>query len=221
MRHTFVQVLLATLFILVLGFWVAWLTMDKPVPVTDYPWVIETTTNGSIKVFNTHLGITTLGEFIQRYNTEPEISLFVPPHGDTVIEAYFNSLWLGGVKAKIVLSLNVNKTERDAMYDRGLRISTLGSGTRKVQLHSDDITRLNSMAVTAITYIPSLNLETSMLQKRFGEPAQKIMDSVNHAEHWLYPDKGLDIALNKNEKDVLQYVSPKDFDKLVAPLGNN
>ena len=72
------------------------------------------------------------------------------------------------------------------------------------------------MAVTAITYIPSLNLETSMLQKRFGEPAQKIMDSVNHAEHWLYPDKGLDIALNKNEKDVLQYVSPKDFDKLVA-----
>ena len=78
MRHTFVQVLLATLFILVLGFLVAWLTMDKPVPVTDYPWVIETTTNGSIKVFNTHLGITTLGEFIQRYNTEPEISLFVP-----------------------------------------------------------------------------------------------------------------------------------------------
>jgi hypothetical protein len=218
MKNTFVQVMLATLVILVLGFFVAWLTTEKPAPVTDYPWTIETTADGSIKVFNTHLGVSTLGAFIQHYKTEPEISLFSPPAGEAVIEAYFNSLWIGGVKARVVLSLAVNKPDLDAMYDRGLRISTLGSGTRKVQLSGDDLMHLNDVAITAITYIPSLNLEASMLEKRFGEPAQKIIDQKNSAEHWLYPAKGLDIALNENEKDVMQYVSPRDFEKITAPL---
>ena len=218
MKNMFVQVLLATLLIMVLGFFVAWLSADKPVPVTDYPWQIKTTDDGSIKVFNMHLGVSTLGDFIQTYNSEPEISLFVAPQGEKVIEAYFNSLWIGGVKAKVVLSLQLDTTELDAMYDRGLRISTLGSGTRKVQLHTDDIKQLNHAAITVIIYVPSLNLEPKMLQKRFGEPAQKIIDKNNRAEHWLYPVKGLDIALNDNEKDVMQYVAPRDFDKVIAPL---
>jgi hypothetical protein len=38
--------------------------------------------------------------------------------------------------------------------------------------------------------------------------------------HWLYPQNGLDINLG-GEKPILQYISPRDFDKLVRPLMAN
>ena len=38
-------------------------------------------------------------------------------------------------------------------------------------------------------------------------------------EHFLYPDKGLDLVLDSKGKEVLQYVAPADFARLRAPLG--
>ena len=54
--------------------------------------------------------------------------------------------------------------------------------------------------------------------KRFGQPAQRIQEKKNGLVHWLYPQDGLDITLGGSEKPLLQYVPPKDFDKLVRPL---
>jgi hypothetical protein len=36
--------------------------------------------------------------------------------------------------------------------------------------------------------------------------------------HWLYPQHGLDITLGGAEKPLLQYVAPRDFDRLIQPL---
>jgi hypothetical protein len=36
--------------------------------------------------------------------------------------------------------------------------------------------------------------------------------------HWLYPEKGLDIVVSDDGKEVLQYVAPRDFRQPVAPL---
>jgi hypothetical protein len=51
---------------------------------------------------------------------------------------------------------------------------------------------------------------------RFGQPDKKI--ALAEVTHYLYPDKGLDIALYKDAKDVLQYVSPQAFSQLTQPL---
>jgi hypothetical protein len=218
MQSTFVKVLLASFLMLVLGLLLSWFTAGKAPAETEFPWKIESTIDGSIKIFQVHIGVSTLGEFIQRYRVLPELTLFVAPAGDAVIEAYFDSLTLGGIKAKVILSLNVNKTTLDEMYNRGIRISTLGSGTRKVDLSSDDVNRLNVVAISGITYIPSINLDDALVQKRFGEPKQKITDSSSGAVHWLYPELGLDIALSEKDKEIFQYVHPQDFDKIMSPL---
>jgi hypothetical protein len=218
MQSTFLKVLLASFLMLALGLLLSWFTTDKAPAVTDFPWQIEPTTDGSIKVFQVHIGVSTLGEFIQRYKVLPELTLFVPPAGDAVIEAYFDSLMLGGLKAKVILSLNVDKATLDEMYNRGIRISTLGSGTRKVDLSSDDVNQLNVVSISGITYIPTINVEDALVQKRFGEPKQKITDSNSGAVHWLYPEQGLDIALSEKDKEVFQYVRPQDFDKIMTPL---
>jgi len=54
--------------------------------------------------------------------------------------------------------------------------------------------------------------------KRFGKPAQIIKENKSGAMHWLYPQNGLDITLIAGEKPLLQYVAPREFTKLVAPL---
>lgn len=218
MKNTFVQVLLATLLILVLGLAVSWYTADTPSAANDLPWTIEPTADGSIKIFHMHLGVSTLSDFITRYQEPPEISLFVPQHGDARIEAYFNSVWMAGLKAKIVLSLMVSKQDLDAMYDRGVRISTLEQGTRKVQLKGKDELQLNRAPIVSITYMPATTITDELLQHRFGEPSKKMKELVNGAEHWLYPEKGLDVVLSDKDKAVFQYIAPANFDRLMQPL---
>ena len=61
-------------------------------------------------------------------------------------------------------------------------------------------------------------LEEAVLSKRFGTPAERIRESQSGAVHWLYPQHGLDVALGGDEKPVLQYLSPGDFELLRAPL---
>ena len=36
--------------------------------------------------------------------------------------------------------------------------------------------------------------------------------------HWLYPVKGLDVVVREEGKEVLQYVAPREFERLARPL---
>lgn len=218
MKSTLPWVVLGAAVLILLGLMASWLTTDEPPQVADMPWQIEATADGSIRVFQTHLGVTTLGEFVQRYKEAPEVSLFVQPGGKRVVEAYFDQIVMGGLKAKVVAALSMDEQALNDMYARGARISTLPGGTRKVELSSDDLARINSIAISSMTYIPSINVNAGLILKRFGEPAQKVKDINTGAEHWLYPDKGLDIALSEDSKEVFQYVQPKNFNSLVEPL---
>ena len=51
---------------------------------------------------------------------------------------------------------------------------------------------------------------------RFGEPAEQIQ--ATGVTHYLYPDKGLVVALHENSKEVIQYVHPARFEQLSQPL---
>ncbi|MDQ1363953.1 MAG: hypothetical protein QG652_1815 [Pseudomonadota bacterium] len=220
MKNSFLNVLTVSIALLALGFFLSWYLSDSSRMEADLPWQIETLPDGSIRVFRIQPGATRLGEFEHHSRAQGELTLFVPVSGEPVIEAYFDSVTMAGIKAKMVLLLNVDRQTIDAMYNRGARISTLGSGARKVTLHSDDTAALRNFIISGITYIPAIDLDAELLQKRFGTPVQKIKDSNNNAVHWLYPDKGLDIALNENDREVLQYVHPKDFNRITAPLEN-
>jgi hypothetical protein len=59
-------------------------------------------------------------------------------------------------------------------------------------------------------------LNEEVVQTRFGVPSQLIQS--DGVKHYLYPDKGLHIALHERSKEVLQYVSPEQFSELVQPL---
>lgn len=181
------------------------------------PWNIKHPTPLSSHVFGITLGEGTLADIEHVFKEQTEISLFKSPEGKMLVEAYFEELNLNGLKARFVLTIAVPAEKISAMYERGLRMNSTPSGKR-ITLTPDDLTAVRQTPVASITYLPSIRLDDAVFAKRFGEPSQKIRENKDGAIHWLYPQHGLDITLGGNEKPVFQYVQPKDFALLSAPL---
>jgi hypothetical protein len=216
LKHTFLSVIGVSLLTLTIGVYFSSI-MDKGQSL-GFPWQVIKQADGSTSVFQIHLGKTTFGEVEKLFLESAKLSLFKPKNGDAVIEAYFDKVLIGGLSSKIIVSFAIEQTKIIAMYDRGARISTLGDGTRKVILGSADQRSMRGEIITGITYLPSINLDDELIEKRFGQPKQKITEKNNATVHWLYPEIGVNVALHENAKEVIMYVRPADFAKILDPL---
>lgn len=214
-RHVFLSVLIFSIVAVVIGVFV--LPGKEPRDVR-LPWQITLTPDGGSKVLGVELGRTTLGEAELAFSEPAEVSLFVHESGERVVEAYFDSVDISGIRAKIVVVMALDKVQIEAMYERGIRVANMGGGRRKVTLADEDMQLLKTLPVGSMTYIPRASLTAELVQQRFGEPAERIAEPESKTEHWLYPQKGLDVALNPEEDEVLQYVRPEHFERISAPL---
>jgi len=231
-KHVFLSVLGLTLLALVAGVYLSSLG-DSPTDSAGfehgaYPWQIEILPSGYTRVFSLTVGQSSLKDAEQLFKEMAEITLFIPIKNESesqtttssvaVVEAYFSSVKTAGLKAKMVMSMDVPSSAIDAMYARGVRISTSDSGIRKVTLSDEDAKKVRASPIASITYLPSINLQAALIEKRFGVPTEKLADSDSDAIHWLYPARGVDIALSESSKEVIQYTIPSKFEALVRPL---
>jgi len=193
---------------------------DNSVNTPDtLPWKITHPTPDTTRIFGITLGQTTLDDAAEIFKGQAEIqiSLFKPTGGQLGVEAFTEEVNFNGLKAKIVMNIAVPAEELPGMFDRGLRLNSTPSGKR-VTLTFDDLTRVRKAPIASLTYLPNVSLEEAIIAKRFGEPAQRVREKKSGVIHWLYPQHGLDIVLGGNEKPLMQYVPPKDFEQLRAPL---
>ncbi|MCW9048618.1 MAG: hypothetical protein OQK46_11115 [Gammaproteobacteria bacterium] len=221
-KHVFLTVFGISILAVVLGVYVSSLKKQE-ISVTGYPWQIENLPSGNTRVFGITIGLTTVAEAEQLFKEKAAINLFAPSpsaavQSTAVIEAYFDMVKVSGLKSKMVMSLDLSDETIQKIYNRGARISTLESGTRKVTLLDEDVILLQESVIVGITYLPSIHLDAQLIENRFGKPAERLEDAQSDAIHWLYPAKGVDIVLSESEKEVIQYVKPGDFDKLLKPL---
>jgi hypothetical protein len=214
-RKIFFAILGATLIALTLAILLPGGRQADPNP--KLPWQISVDQNGLPTVLGITLGRTTLKQARDQFQEQGKLNLFVSSQQEYSIEAYFQRLFLSGIRADVILTLAVEQPTREEMYERGLRISKLGSGARKVDLAEADRTRLEQARIDHITYIPAIDLDEALISARFGEPEQRISESPE-ISHWLYPAKGLDIAVNRDGKEVIQYVIPAKFGQIMEPL---
>ncbi len=201
----------------VLIFGATFFMKGSPVEKTDFPWNIEHPTVDTSRIFGLTLGLSNTNDAEQRFKEEAKPILFKSSSGQLSVEVFFEEVRLADLKARIVLSIDVPKADLQSMYERGLRMNATGSG-KEITLTTDDVGRVLAMPISSMTYMPSVRLEDAIFAKRFGQPAQRIREKKSGAVHWLYPQQGLDITLGGSEKPLLQYVSPKDFDRLTQPL---
>ena len=187
------------------------------------PWQVEQDGQGRAQVFGFTLGETTLGEIRRLFQEEGEINLFarLDPDHQAIgysVEAYFDQIYLNRIRGDFVIGIQADPATLGPMYERGLRISQLGSGAKKVKLDPADIATLETLPISTITYLPWKSLDTEIVAKRFGTPAEQRLEPETGVTHWLYPDKGMDLAMDKKGGVVIQYVNRDAFAGLIAPL---
>lgn len=198
----------------------AWVFIDEaPSPETEsgYPWQIDLPEPGQSRVFGLQPGLSTLAEAGALFGPDIDIAIVAPPGQAASLEAYFESVQMGRITGKLVLSIDADDASLAAMRERAAKVEYMDSTTRKISLNREDLANARGRAIRAITFIPSSNLDEEIVLQRFGVPAMRIRVSEDR-EHFLYPDKGLDLALDRRTREVLQYVAPSDFERLSKPL---
>jgi len=170
------------------------------------PWDVTIMADGNSRVFDIHLGTTTFKQAQQAFKIYAKTAIFSQENQPASVEAYFDSINLGGLSAKVVLNLSVADEAIPAMLENATEAKLQPSGARRYMLHSDDQAQLLNSPINTITYIPSVKLNEEMLTSRFGvaENVEQATDQANTVV-WHYPTIGLAIRLNPEDKTVLEY----------------
>lgn len=175
-------------------------------PKAPMPWEVTVMSDGNSEVFGVHLGKTSYKEAQEHLKEYGEAAIFTQEGKDPSVEAFFQSINLGGLSAKLILTLVVDQSSIDTMISHALQARIQPSGARKYELDNQAHIGLMSAVVKTLTYIPSVKLNDEMVTYRFGEPQEitKDKDDANTAI-WHYPTLGLTIRLNPEQKTMLEY----------------
>ena len=186
-------------------------------PNSNLPWQITLDGQGGSSVFGLKPGVSTLGEVRQRFGSEMELAIVAEPNEVGMLEGYYSGVSLGFVMAKMIVTVDAKDEAIIAMRDRALRAKHMDSTTRKITLNADDVAAADQMLVKAISVIPTVNLDEATVIQRFGQPGERVEISEKRV-HLLYPQQGLDVVVDGNGKELLQYVAPRNFASLREPL---
>lgn len=186
--------------------------------VKGLPWQIEVLPEGRSKVFGVTLGQSTLGDAREQLGEDMTLAIIVASGQDIgALEMFYSRYKAGVFSGKLVLAADLAPEAVMQLMERAIKSGYMDSGARKFTLHPEDLPVAFQAPLATMTFIPAVNIDEASAIKRFG-PANEIIRASEQVAHLLYPDKGLDLIINENGKEVLQYVAPRDFERLREPL---
>ncbi|KAB2967801.1 hypothetical protein [Zoogloea sp.] len=189
----------------------------KAVPTSGLPWQVEVLPGGEAKVFDLIPGRSTLAEARTRFGAEMQLAIVAEPNEAGNVEGYYEQATAGFVAGKLIITADLPKDIIEGMRERAPKTEYMQSTTRKATLAEADKAAALAAPIRAMSFVPSAQLDEAVILERFGQPAERIRVN-DHVEHLLYPAKGLDVVLDTQGKELLQYVAPARFDALRAPL---
>lgn len=193
-------------------------TGDQPAaPVEGLPWQIEALPGGDVHVFGLTLAGSTLGDARVRFGEDMEVGIVAARGEPGALEAYYQNVTAGTIAGKMVLVAALDPVTLKRLREHAVRRQYMHDTTWRYILDPDDLATAWRAPIAAITFIPAVSISAETAVARFGAPQERLRSS-EQVEHLLYPAKGLDLALDASGKAVLQYVAPRDFARLRAPL---
>lgn len=181
------------------------------------PWQVTPHPDGSSEALGLHLGTGTLADVRQRFGGDTQIAIIAAPGEDGTLEAFVDPAQAGFIAGKLVITAELPAATLRGMRERAVKAEFMESTTRKYVLRREDEAQALQARVVALNFIPQAALDADVITARFGQPAQRVR-SNGHLEHFLYPQRGLDVVLDTEGKELLQYVAPRHFERLSAPL---
>jgi len=187
--------------------------------LTGLPWQIEIQADGSTQVFGLHIGTSRLSDAIEILGGDMDLAIIAATDAEESgnLEMYYGHYKAGLLSGKLILQTHASEQDIKRWSDNSPKFEYMATGLAKKHiLLDDDLPQVLDEIIISLTFIPTVNLDEEVILARFGEPEKRIQ--LSGVSHYLYPEKGLDIALHENSKEVLQYVKPRDFQQLVEPL---
>ncbi len=210
--HVMVMLLLATSL---------WACSAKAPDHPFLPWDIKVFPDGSSAVFGVHLGKDSLLEFKRVYDQKAELAIFVDPDKKASLEAYFGTMNVGALTAGVTLVAKTDPKElNEWIANNHAKPDPTPSGAWKYPMTDEHIRKAQYFPIESITYRPAAKYTIDIINRHFGKP-EEIRLAQDKTEYWLYPQKGLLISISSKGKDLFQYISPKDFEKLTATVPAN
>ena len=177
--------------------------------------------DGSTQVFGLHIGTSRLLDAQRILGDDMEVAI-VTSSGSSIkdagsLEMYYGHYRTGLLSGKLVLQTKASAADIKRWRENAVKSEYMASGqAKKYILDADDLPQVLDEVIIGLTFAPVVNLDEDVITARFGEASERIEgDGVTH---FLYPEKGLDIALYEKAKEVLQYVPPDGFKQLSQPL---
>ena len=186
------------------------------------PWDIEVNERGQLGVFGVTLGESTLLEFKRLYDQKADLAMFAKPGEPMTMEAYFGQMNVGPLSAKVVLIAEVEPDTLERWAEQSTTADPTPSGARKLTMSDEALLEAQDKAIRSISYAPSADYDEELIRRRFGDPDEiRTLDEGRDEDEapaalWLYPEKGLLITVEPDDKELFQYINPGQFDQLLA-----
>ena len=190
-------------------------------PITGlYPWQVEILDSGKTRVFGIVLNESKLKKVDEILKITPVIALYEDKDKNKLsLEAYYKNVSLGGLIGSFILTLDGTDEELQTIKKESHKKEKTKNNEVKYKLDKFASAKAKDFRVKNIIYIPTVQLDEKTIVERFGQPTHKIkLKTKESGWHYLYPEKGLDLIFKEESKEVLQYVSPEQFNLLLEPL---
>lgn len=188
------------------------------------PWQTEPRPGGGLGVFGLQLGgegASSLDDAQALWPGEVlKVALLSGRDGSLAVEGYLESIRVGGLQGKLVLTVAVEPGTLSAWAQRATGTELKPSGARQAHLAREDLAEARRSPLAAVVFLPAARLDEATVVQRFGPDPQRIA-TADGALHLLYPARGVAITLDPKgrERPVLQYLPPAEFQhRLLAPL---
>ncbi len=189
----------------------------KTEKLVGLPWQIEVLQDGSTRVFGLQPGHSRLSDAVKILGADMEVAIVARSGESGALEMYYGHYRAGLLSGKLVLQTRVDETKIKKWRDNALRSEYMETGlARQYTLSAEDLPQVLDEIIVSLTFLPAVNLDEATILARFGKPEKRI--ELPGVIHFQYPEKGLDLALHAESKEVLQYVAPENFQKLIAPF---
>ncbi|MBK1687004.1 hypothetical protein [Rubrivivax gelatinosus] len=192
-------------------------TAPAPVSSPEAPWSIAARGDG-VAAFGLQLPGSTLADADQRWGEGLQLAVMAETGQPGALEGYVERFDGGGVGGRLLLTTSLGDAELLRLQQTAAEREPAGGTLWRYPLRASERPALGATPLVGLSFIPATNLDAQTLRQRFGEPDEVIAPG-GRLEHWLYPARGLAIAVDAEGRELLQVVAPADFERrLRAPL---
>ncbi len=180
-------------------------TRDIEMPQNQaMPWQSYVNEQNQTVVFDLTMERSRLIDAARQFGTEVDAALFENENVTPELEVYFSSTKVGGISAKIILNLILDDQAILMLRENIDESMLMPSGVKKTMFTAKGELSMSQLVIKSLTFVPRADLEQAVIRDLFGNP-DRIELASESVSYWHYPDKGLRIIVNDEQKEILEF----------------